>query len=127
LLGGEEAYRAQLESRARDKQKLLDAFIEARLLPDWFPRRAEHIPELTGEMHWAAIGFLARTPSMLMVVNQEDLTKEVDQQNLPGSTWQYPNWRRKMKFSVEELRTSPQALDFAAMYRDWLVRTARKD
>ena len=64
---------------------------------------------------------------MLMVVNQEDLTKETEQQNLPGSTWQYPNWRRKMKFSVEELKSSPQAHDFAAMFRDWLVKTGRKD
>jgi 4-alpha-glucanotransferase len=35
-------------------------------------------------------------------VNEEDLTGETEQQNLPGSTWQYPNWRRKMKIPVEE-------------------------
>ncbi|HSW51305.1 MAG TPA: 4-alpha-glucanotransferase, partial [Bryobacteraceae bacterium] len=127
LLGGEEAYRAQLSARAADKQKMLDAFFDAGLLPAWFPRRAADVPELTGELHNAAVGFLARTPCMLMVVNQEDLTKEAEQQNLPGSTWQYPNWRRKMKFSVEELSTSPLAHDFAAMFRDWLVRTGRKD
>jgi len=127
LLGSEEGYRAQLAAREADKQKMLDAFFEAGLLPNWFPRRAADVPELTGELHYAAIGFLARTPSMLMVVNQEDLTKETEQQNLPGSTWQYPNWRRKMKFSVEELNSSPQAHDFAAMFRDWLVKTGRKD
>jgi 4-alpha-glucanotransferase len=127
LLGSEETYRAQLSARAADKQKMLEAFFEAGLLPSWFPRRAVDVPELTGELHNAAIGFLARTPSMLMVVNQEDLTKETEQQNLPGSTWQYPNWRRKMKFSVEELDSSPLARDFAAMFRDWLVRTGRKD
>jgi 4-alpha-glucanotransferase len=42
------------------------------------------------------------TPCALAVVNQEDLTGETEQQNLPGSTWQYPNWRRKMKIPVEE-------------------------
>ena len=52
------------------------------------------------------IGFLASTPSQLLVVNQEDLTKELHQQNLPGTTWQYPNWSRKMRFTVEELRTT---------------------
>jgi len=48
------------------------------------------------------IGFLLSTPCALAVVNQEDLTGETEQQNLPGSTWQYPNWRRKMKITVEE-------------------------
>ena len=48
------------------------------------------------------IGFLLSTPCSLAVINQEDLTGETDQQNLPGSTWQYPNWRRKMKIAVED-------------------------
>jgi 4-alpha-glucanotransferase len=30
------------------------------------------------------------------------LTGEEYQQNLPASTWQYPNWRRKMKVAVED-------------------------
>jgi 4-alpha-glucanotransferase len=96
------------------------------LLPDSYPRNALELPELTGELHNAAIGFLARTPSMLLLVNQEDLTKETEQQNLPGSTWQYPNWRRKMRFSVEELRSMPQASDFAGMFRHWLDQTGRR-
>ena len=49
------------------------------------------------------LGFLLATPSLIAIVNQEDLTGELDQQNLPGTTWQYPNWRRKMKLSLDEL------------------------
>jgi len=71
------------------------------------------------------IGFLASTPSRLMLVNQEDLTKETAQQNLPGTTWQYPNWSRKMKFSVEELSTEKAARDFTTMFRNWLIATGR--
>jgi len=48
------------------------------------------------------LGFLLATPCVLAVINQEDLTGEEYQQNLPGSTWQYPNWRRKMKIPVEQ-------------------------
>jgi 4-alpha-glucanotransferase len=50
-----------------------------------------------------ALGYLLSTPCGLAILNQEDLTGETDQQNLPASTWQYPNWRRKMKVPVEEL------------------------
>jgi len=49
------------------------------------------------------LGFVLSTPCAVAIVNQEDLTGETDQQNLPASTWQYPNWRRKMKVSVEEM------------------------
>jgi 4-alpha-glucanotransferase len=59
------------------------------------------------------LGFLLSTPSSLAVVNQEDLTGETEQQNLPGSTWQYPNWRRKMKILVEDFPQIESALSVA--------------
>ena len=121
----EDGYRAQLRGRALDKQRMLDLLSRLRLLPPDFPRVAAELPELTGELHNAIIGFLALTPSMLMLVNQEDLTKEVAQQNLPGTTSQYPNWSRKMKFSVEQLSTEKAARDFTTMFRNWLIRTGR--
>ncbi len=125
LLQDEAGYRAQLADRARDKQAMLDLLRRLGLLPETFPRNAADVPELTGELHNAVIGFLASTPSQLLLVNQEDLTKEVQQQNLPGTTWQYPNWSRKMKFTVEQLSTEKQARDFSAMLRHWLARTHR--
>lgn len=123
--GGDEAYRRSLRDRAAEKQKMLDLLHQLKLLPEWFPHSAVHVPELTGELHNAVIGFLALTPSRLMIVNQEDLTKEVAQQNLPATTWQYPNWSRKMRYTVEQLSRDRAARDFTAMFRNWLVRTGR--
>src|SRR6185503_6530421 len=117
--------RAQLEGRTRDKQLMLDLLSRLGLLPANFPPSSADVPELTGELHNAVIGFLASAPSKLMLVNQEDLTKEIAQQNLPGTTWQYPNWGRKMKFSVEQLLTEKAARDFSTMFRNWLVRSGR--
>lgn len=125
LLTDEAAYQSMRGDRAEEKQKLLDLLFELKLLPDWFPRDATQTPELTGELHNAIVGFLASTPSKLMVLNQEDLLKQVEQQNLPGSTAEYPNWRRKMKCTVEELWTSGEIRDFALMFRSWLEQTGR--
>lgn len=125
LLPDERAYQNMRADRAREKQKLLDLLKDRRLLPDWFPRDQAQVPELTGELHNAVVGFLASTPSKLMVLNQEDLLKQVEQQNLPGSTAEYPNWRRKMKCTVEELWTEPEVRDFTQMFRGWLDRTGR--
>jgi 4-alpha-glucanotransferase len=118
-------YRRQVEERAVEKQKVLDLLHSLKLLPAYVPTSAALVPEMTGELHNAVIGFLALTPSQLLAVNQEDLTKEIAQQNLPATTWQYPNWSRKMKYTLEELRTEPVARDFVAMFRNWLARTGR--
>ncbi len=125
MVAEESGYRKMHEDRAREKQRILDVLTELHLLPDWFPRNARDVPELTGELHNAIVGFLASTPSKLMVLNQEDLLKETEQQNLPGTTEQYPNWRRKMRCTVEELWTSPEIQAFTQMFRNWMERTGR--
>jgi len=125
LIPDEESRRQRHAERAEDRQKMLDALHALGLLPNWFPRRADQVPELTGELHNAIVGFLASTPSDLFLLNQEDLLKQPDQQNLPGTTAEYPNWRRRMAFSIEELWRVPYVGDCAAMLRHWLEKTGR--
>jgi 4-alpha-glucanotransferase len=119
------AYHVQQSDRAREKQSLLDALFAAGVLPPDYPRVAADIPELSGELHNAIIGFLAATPSVLWLVNQEDLTMECSQQNLPGTTSEYPNWSRKMSWSISDLVTSGEARDCAAMVAHWVEKTNR--
>jgi 4-alpha-glucanotransferase len=121
----EDSLRQQLDARRQEKQKMLDVLFRLGLIRDDLPRQADAYPELTPELHNGVVGFLASTPSALLAINQEDLTKEVHQQNLPGSTWQYPNWGRKMRFTVEELR-GPEASGYTRMFADWIERTGRK-
>jgi 4-alpha-glucanotransferase len=125
LLPDDATYHQMLADRSREKQKMLDVLTELKLLPEWFPRNANDVRELTGELHNAVVGFLASTPSKLMVLNQEDLLKETEQQNLPGSTSEYPNWRRKMRCTVEELWESPEIQAFTRMFRGWMEKTGR--
>jgi 4-alpha-glucanotransferase len=87
----DEAYRAQFASREEETRRLQQALRDAGFADD-------------------PIGFLLSTPCALGIVNQEDLTGETEQQNLPGSTWQYPNWRRKMKVMVEDFGSLAAAL-----------------
>jgi 4-alpha-glucanotransferase len=123
----EKAYAAQISTRALEKQKLLDLLFGENLLPPQLPRSAADYAELTGELHNAIIGFLARTPSQMLAINQEDLTKEMAQQNLPGTTSQYPNWGRKMRFTVEQLNSDPQVAGFTTMFRHWIANTGRSN
>ena len=65
------------------------------------------------------LGFVLSTPCELAIVYQEDLTGETEQQNLPASTWQYPNWRRKTKVAVEDLG------GIADLLREKIARSGR--
>ncbi len=121
----EDGYHQQLASRAFEKQKMLDVFHELELLPNDYPRNAAVLAEFTGELHNAAVGMLASTPSAMLVLNQEDLTKETEQQNLPGSTHQYPNWQRKMRYTIEELQTNADVAGFTQMFQHWLMKSGR--
>jgi len=47
--------------------------------------------------------FLSSSKSAVFILNQEEITGEEHQQNLPGSTAEYPNWRRKMSVPIERL------------------------
>lgn len=113
----------QMERRLREKQSMLDVLHAEHLLPDSYGRNAAQIPEVDGLLHNAIVAFLARTPSMLLLLNQEDLTKETEQQNLPGSTSEYPNWQRKMRAHLKDLRAEWQP--FAAMLRSQLNQNGR--
>jgi 4-alpha-glucanotransferase len=123
-LADENGYRQQLQDRRREKQEMLSLLHEQGLLPADYPRDAAQIPELDGTLHNAVIGFLAQVPSMILLLNQEDLTKETEQQNLPGSTAQYPNWQRKMKVRIEDL-CSAEFAPYARMVRYQLEFSGR--
>ena len=89
--------------RARDKRSLLQALADEDLLPhDVNVADSEHIawtPQLTNVVH----AYLARSQCLLLIVQLDDLTDERQQANLPGSVTEYPNWRRRLKRSLEEM------------------------
>ncbi|MGY3450573.1 4-alpha-glucanotransferase [Bradyrhizobium sp. USDA 4353] len=72
----------------------------------------------TNDVH-AAIGFLSRTRSRLLVISIEDLLGVVDQPNIPGTIDEHPNWRRKIPVPIEDIAasTSLEALRTATAER----------
>ncbi len=124
LLSGHDRQKQQ-EARAADKQYLLELLHGEKLVTPGFPSVAQQVPSMTHELQDAILTMLASTPCSLLVINQEDLTLEADQQNLPGSIAEYPNWRRKMKLSIEDLRHSQAGIGLSAKLRRWLDDSGR--
>jgi len=51
----------------------------------------------------AIASFLGATPSKLAVIGLDDVLGEIEQVNVPGTTDEHPNWRRKLKAPLEHL------------------------
>lgn len=64
---------------------------------------SERVPAWRNYEIAAVAAFLAQTPSRLVVMSIEDMLGERDQVNIPGTTDQHPNWRRKLPVLLEEL------------------------
>jgi 4-alpha-glucanotransferase len=111
--------------RQEEKHKLLAVLQELNLLSEPCDAHASTYPEVAERLQRAVIEFLAMTPAKLFLIDQADLFQETEQQNLPGTTWQYPNWSLKMKYTVEQLRSDPEALAFANMFRNIVRKSGR--
>ena len=87
--------------RAGDRAKLLMLLEKHKLAPpDSLPLESG-LPELTIELRAALHAFLARTRSRLVGIQAEDLLGEIEQANLPGTTTEHPNWRRRLALNLE--------------------------
>jgi 4-alpha-glucanotransferase len=89
----------QLAERARQREQLVTSLRKAGLLP-----RGDAVGDL--KILGAAHRFLARTPSMLAMAQLDDLTEETAPVNIPGTSDEHPNWRRKHSIALEELSSS---------------------
>jgi 4-alpha-glucanotransferase len=116
------SYAAALEERRQDRRRLSELLAGLGLLGT--PRSGEPEP-LDGELHNAVVALLCATPSRYLLLAQEDLFKVPDQQNVPGTVAERPNWVWRMPWTVEELASEPAVRDFARMYRGNIQRSGR--
>jgi 4-alpha-glucanotransferase len=71
------------------------------------------------EVRFGVLEYLARSKAVLLEVRLEEIFGVPQQQNLPGTTTQYPNWRRKFPLTLKEMRQQPAAARLAARLRKY--------
>ena len=92
---------------ARDKQLLVEALGNEGLLPSSLqPADAAKAP-WSAEIAKAVHIYLARSPALLLTVQLDDLVGEQHQTNLPGTSAEYPNWRRRLDRTLAEIAADP--------------------
>ncbi len=92
--------RSQVTARRKERQRLAAAlagfFIRKDLLS------AAQAEDAAAVLR-ACLKWLGASPAEVLLINLEDLWLEGQPQNLPGTTNERPNWRRKARHRVEDL------------------------
>jgi 4-alpha-glucanotransferase len=60
--------------------------------------------------------YLARTNSLIAMVQLDDLTDEAEPVNVPGTCSAYPNWRRRLSLSLQELAGQARFTDIVTAF-----------
>jgi 4-alpha-glucanotransferase len=92
--------------RERDeRRRLRDAMVRYLRSEGWLPPTSRGKDGTSvGDVLAACLYHLAAGEAEMVVVNLEDLWLEVRPQNVPGTTDQYPNWRRPARYPFERFR-----------------------
>jgi (1->4)-alpha-D-glucan 1-alpha-D-glucosylmutase len=98
----------QIADRQEDRQRLLRALAQEGLLPESMNDDAANRADLPPALVTAILRYLARSPAKITLLQAEDMLGELEQANLPGTTDQHPNWRRKLSLNLEAWPDDPR-------------------
>lgn len=91
--------RKQLKDAKKNRERIKSALVqflrERGFLEAAKPALRDVVPAL--------IGWLKASPAEIALINLEDLWLETKPQNVPGTSSERPNWRRKSKISLEQI------------------------
>jgi 4-alpha-glucanotransferase len=101
---------ADISDRYTARWQLLEALAREGLMHsdrfgEFLPREGD--PVYTAELGEAILAFLARSRARLMLVQIEDVAGELEQANLPGTTDEHPNWRRRLSGKLDDILGGP--------------------
>jgi 4-alpha-glucanotransferase len=111
---------ADRAARSHDRRLLVEALHSRGLLseePGFSPPGPCPSPVRLGVLE-----YLAQSPAALLEVRLEEVFGFVEQQNLPGTTSEHPNWRLRLPLTLEEMAQSPEPARVAARLNQYRSR-----
>ena len=118
LFPNENMFTEQMRERSFDRDRLLQALANDTLLSQAAVDAYRESATIDEALIEAIHRFLARTHSMMLIANLEDLLGQTQQINLPGTDRDlYPNWRRKLPLLLEHWLQHDSLRDCAAAIR----------
>jgi 4-alpha-glucanotransferase len=105
---------ADAAARAQDRRFLLEDLKQLGVLSDGAAGEPGADDTCTSELRGAVLEYLARSESALMEVRLEEIFGAPEQQNLPGTQTEHPNWRIKLPLTLEQMEQRPEFARLAA-------------
>lgn len=93
--------------RHANKQRILDSLHGHQVLPPDYSRSSEHLA-MDQTLNFAMQRHLAATSSQLLCLQLEDALEMSQPVNIPGTSSEYPNWRRKLTQNIEQWQHNAQ-------------------
>ena len=87
--------------RHANKQRILDSLHGHSVLPADYSRSSEHLA-MEQTLNFAMQRHLAATSSQLLCLQLEDALQMSLPVNIPSTSTEYPNWRRKLTQDIEQ-------------------------
>ncbi|MEJ2602568.1 MAG: 4-alpha-glucanotransferase [Gammaproteobacteria bacterium] len=98
-------------ARAWDRGAMLYALEREGLLPPDMRTDPATVPVMTRRLALAIETYLARSSAGLLMVQPEDWTLTDEAVNVPGTSDEYPNWRRRLTRSWPDLLACPEVIE----------------
>lgn len=102
LYKGDELLGQLYDSRAQDKQQILNTLHGHNSIPEHIGRDAMHVG-MTQELNYGLQIHMAKGSSALLSLQLEDWLQMEMPVNIPGTSDEYPNWRRKLSVDLEDI------------------------
>jgi 4-alpha-glucanotransferase len=105
---------ADADARQQDRRMLLEDLKHRGLLGEGAACPSEAGDSCPLELREATLGYLAQSEAALLEVRLEEVFGVPEQQNLPGTRQEHPNWRVKFPLTLEQMEKSPEPARLAA-------------
>jgi 4-alpha-glucanotransferase len=101
------------DARQKDREAMVAALSGEGLLGSDFPSSPNLNDDQSVALAAAAHAYLGRSSARLMMVQMEDVMGNDLQMNLPGTTVQHPNWRRRFTDETPQLLNDQRMIALA--------------
>jgi 4-alpha-glucanotransferase len=105
---------AAAAAREQDRLRLVEALKSRGLLPADAPVALPAPGRCPEPLRLGVLEYLAQSRAALLEIRLEEIFGLPDQQNLPGTTREHPNWHRRLPLTLKEMRRAPEARRLAA-------------
>ncbi|QTH64381.1 4-alpha-glucanotransferase [Psychrosphaera ytuae] len=107
LYQGEELMQSLYADRVKSKQAILDSLHGHNSIPEHIGRDANFVG-MTQDLNYGMQIHMAKGSSALLSLQIEDWLQMDMPVNIPGTSEEYPNWRRKLSVDLEDIFEKPE-------------------